>query len=555
MSKKRKSKTNTISSMSSFDLVKCPYLSFTVKEIGNLPNCVIGQTNYTLNLSSTLEGAHFQAVNNKPLYPCHEKVTHRIDWEWNLKLPFLKSLGDILKLSAEFLVVQLLEEVVHATNPSDSQNLVEARITELGKMVISTENMLLSGGNIKKTQIFYEEVVPRKLTWTNSPFIKYNMNLVDFEIPPDFQDSTTLEITFDSILNLPIDHNEYDFLLELSLPGTDVEITFDKLRFESTAEKSVYKSFSRLARYSENIKYTKQMVDMSKSLQDYCLSSDVHLREKLEDNNSVPQNTCQRFLLPTYILKKICEQEAITMDLILSPKPTSMTLKKSVYMGTFSLNCFLEKEITNHKIAVPLLEVFDDEGYSACVLLEFDLSSQISIEPCIDPQIEIKATKLADQKAICEQNISKYLRIKAHSFVDNFQKQFALKHLRQNEGLTNLKVFDSFYIYSEKHFLTAAVNYLSVNRAKYGNFRDLEVRKKCLIDLCDFTEDVIYKLDERSQLPDPCPKELFELGFLDEANSIHIMVRFLVYVFRGHIMSSSRLQLRILCCIYILDIL
>lgn len=536
MSQPRKSKTNTtIPSVASTAVEKkCPYLSLTVKEIGNLPNVAIGQTSYILNLSSTLEGTQFQAIDNRLLYPCQEKVTHRTEWKWQLNLPFLKRPCDFSNLSTEFLVVQLIEEVGPPANPSESTNLVTARVTELGSLVITIEELLLNEGSITKTQIFHgEEVVPLKATWTNSPFIKYNLSLaVDILTPPDFKDSTALEITFDGILNLPIEENEYDLILELSLPYSDDNgETFYKPRFETTAKRSIYKSFSKLARYPENIKYTKCLVDSKRSLQDYYLPPDTILREKFEDNTFIAQNTYQRFLFPTNVLKSICEQEQITMELILNPKMLTKTSKKTVFTGNFCLKTFLEKETTNYKAIVPFSEqISDKDGYNAVVLLDFNLSSQISNEPFIDPQIEINAAKYAREKAICEQNISKYLKMKCQDFVQNYQRNFKLKYLKQSENLTNLKAFDNFYIYSEKHFLTAAVNYLSVSRAKYGNFRDIEVRKKCFIDVCDFTEDVVFKLDERALLPTPCEKELFEMGYIDEANGIYIMVRLLSYV-------------------------
>lgn len=545
MSKKNKkttkaTKSNTIVSTNLLEPEKCPYLSFKVKEIGNLPNAAIGQTNYSLNLSSTLEGLQFQAIENKLLYPCYEKVTHKTNWEWHLKLPFLKIFGDFSNLSSEFLVAQLQEEVERSVNPSDSANQVSPKLTQLGSMVICLEDMLLNGGNMTKTQIFYDEevVVPLKATWTNTPFIKYNLTLENIPIPPDFQDSTALEITFESIINLPIDQNEFDLCLELFLPCTDHDgKTFGNLRFETTAAKSVYKSFSKLARYPDNIKYTKALVNRNSSIQDYYVPPNTLLRENLEDNQKIAQNTCQRFLLPTRILRNICEQEALTMKLTLIPKVLLKTSKKRSFTGKFHLGFFLEKKITNLKMIIPFSEpILDEDGYNACVLIEFNLSSHIFNEPFIDPQIEINATKLANEKRICEQNISKYLKIKCQNFVQNFQRMKLKQLKQQSESLTNLKMFDSSYVYSEKYFLTAAVNYLSVNRANYGNFRDAEVRKKCLIDLCDFTDDVIYKLDERSPLPEPCAKELFELGFIEEANGIHIMVRYHCQHFSSYIM-------------------
>lgn len=527
---KRKSKPSNVAvAKPVVEDIKPPYIKFTVKEIGNLPNPVIGQTNYTLKLSSTVEGCTILAVESKLLYPCLEKVTHKTDWEWHLKLPPFKQLDDFFNISSHFIVVQLFEEITVSENPpAEPSDNILPRVTELGSMVINLEDILLNPNGITKTQVFYgEEVIPLKLTWTNSPFIKFNLLLEDIAVPERFSDVTVLEITFDSIVNLPKDVNEYTFLLEVSFPySNEVNLPF-KLQFETAAEKFIYQSYSKLSRYGENIKYSKMMINPKKSLDDFHASSEILIRENIDENSWIPQSTCQRFVLPTPILKAICEQEELTLQLHLLPIVITKSSKKHILSGSFNLNAFLEQEITTRRIIVPLLNkepLLDKDGYNSCVLLEFKISSHIANEPYIDPQIEIDAAKLALEKAHCEQNISKYLKIKILEFIQNYQKNFKTKYLKQSESLTNLNMFDSFYLYNEKHFLTAAVNYLSVNRGKYGNFRDPEVRKKCYIDLCDFTTETMYKLDDRSPLPEPCPKELFELGYREEAHQIHIMV-------------------------------
>lgn len=537
MSKKVKSKTVVDSKPKEPEIL--PYISLIVKEIGNLPNVFVGQTRYFLTISTTIEKAEIRPISNNPLYPCREKVTHKSNWEWQLYLPSLTDLSDFFKLSAEFIVIQITEEIEPPVNPADSTDMIAPRITELGTMVISLDNLFQNKGNITRTQIFYgEEEVPLKKTWTNSPFMKYFMKLNDIEVPIGFEENIFLEITFDSILNLPVNPDQNNFLLELSLPFCEDSSKTLLTKLESKAEQHVYKNFTRLAQFSERLKYSHIHVNDTKRLDEFSFPENLNIRENFEENTIFPQNTLQKILLTLPAISNICHQECLTLQLISTPNLNIKGEKKIIFNGKFNLNEFLESEIVNLKMAVPLSTlitsktkksvierpVSDYEGFNSCVLLEFNLSAPVGKLPPVDPNIEINSKELARVTNICEKNISKLLKLKTIDFVQNYQKNYKIKYLRQADNLTNLKVFDNFYIYNEKDLLTAAVNYLSVNRSKYGDFRNKEVRKKCFIDLSDFTNEVVFKLDDRSPLPEPCTKELFELGYLEEANSIHIMV-------------------------------
>lgn len=539
MNAKGKSKT-TIDSKTPIN-VNFPYISIKVKEIGNLPNIIYGHTQYSLVITTTIDGATLKPMNNNPFFPCRQKVTHKSDWEFQIQLVTLRELKDFVNLSSEFIIVKLIEEVKPPDNPADSAEFFLPSVTELGAMVIHVEDMIRNKGNVIKTQVFYgEEVTPLKKTWTNSPFMKYSLSLVDIEVPKEFDDFLSFEITFDSIINLP---TENDFILELKLPYSEHKYKTIETQFNVSTEKMIYKNYTRLAEYPENLKYSKVLVESKKDLRGFDVPDDMILREIFKDNTIIQQNGLQRFLIPSSVLSLICQQESLTLNLTVSSK---LTARKSVLNGKYNLKAFLESETCNYKAAIPVFSiissklkktfiedpVYDSEGFNACVVLDFKISSPIGRLPPVDPNIEINYKKLAKLKSDCEQNISKYLKLKTVDFVQNYQKNFKAKYLKQSDSLTNLKVFDNFYIYNEKDLLTAAMNYLSVNRSKYGNFRNLEVRKRCFIDLSDVTKDIVFKLDDRSSLPVPCTKELFELGYIEEANIIHIMVRFLfIYIY------------------------